>query len=237
MLQISPGRQLAARQAKDGIALAVFGKHIAPVIHHRDLVGLEPFHGIGDQKADGVDRGRGQLGLRLGADEDRSAGMLVIVQQQAVFRHHDHDAGRFHFIQLADGAGQFPLDRADVVRPLHEVRDAKVGFVKNLETDAIPMRDSLGRELHAHEVDLILGHVDRAPALANLVRHFQFIEDPDDLGGFGVIQLSIKQRVIHAAGPKGQAQQRGHHDPGGEHDADPLVEAELLPDAEKLPAQ
>ena len=158
----------------------------------------------------------------------------MIVQQQTVLRHHDHHPRRFHFIELADRSRQLALDGSHVICPLHEIRDAKVRLVKNLEPDAIAMRQALRGQLHSHQVDLVSRHVNRPAGLTGLVGDFHLIQHRDDFRGLGVVQLSVKKGKINPAGPKSQTAQRNRHHPGGQHNTDALVQAQLLPDGQEL---
>jgi hypothetical protein len=163
------------------------------VVHDGDRVGLQAFHGIGDQEADRIDGGRRKLGAAAQTNEHGSRGPLLVVHQQTVFRHHNHHAGGLHLIQLADGAGQFALDGAQVIGALDEIRNAEIGFVENLESDAVALGDALGGELHSHEMHLVGRHIHRAVG-AGAIRHFGVIERRDDLGGLAVVEFAVQQR-------------------------------------------
>ena len=61
LLIIAPGGKLVAGQTGDGIVLLILGEDVALVVHHGNVVGLEAFDTVGDEKTNGIDRGRGQL--------------------------------------------------------------------------------------------------------------------------------------------------------------------------------
>ena len=168
------------------------------------------------------------------ADKDRGGGLALGVSEQAVLRHDDHDAGGFHLVQLADGAGQFALDGAGVIGALHEIGDAEIGLVENLESHPFAAGNALAGHLHAHLIDLVGGNEDGAAAAADLVGDLGLVQGGDDLGGFALVQFAVEQGEIGAAGPKGHAGQAAEHGQGGQGDADALVEAELFPDARQL---
>ena len=137
LFQVAAGGELRAGQAGQRIVVAVLGKHVAEIVHDGDVVGLESFDGIGDQKADGIDGLRLELGVAAHADKHRGGGIFVLVEQQPVFRQHDHHARRFDFVELADGAGQFALHGADIIGALHEIGDAEIRLVENFKAHAV----------------------------------------------------------------------------------------------------
>ena len=158
--------------------------------------------------------GGGQLAAALDADKDRGGGLALGVGEQAVFRHDDHDAGGFDLVKLADGAGQFALDGAGVIGALHEIGDAEIGLVENLEADAFAAGNALAGHLHAHLINLVGGDQDGAAAAADLVGHLGLVQGGNDLGRFAFVQFAVEQGVIGAAGPKGQGGQTAEARPG-----------------------
>ena len=234
MFVITAGAELVVGKTGHGIVLLVFGEDVALVVHHGNVVRLQTFHAVGDEEADGIHGGRRQLAVAAHAHEHRGGGLARAVGQQTIFRHHDHHARAFDLVKLADGAGEFALDGAGVIGALHEIGDAEVGLVKNLEAHAFAARDALAGHLHADLINLVGGHHDGAAAAADLVGDLGFVQGGDDLGGLGFVESAIEQGIINAAGPKGDSAQARENHQRGHHDADALVEAELLPDAEEL---
>ena len=221
---------MVVRETGDRIGLLVFGEDVSKIVHDGDAVDRETFNRIGHKEADGVDRARRQLAVAAHAHEDGGGGLLLIVHEQTVLRHDDHDAGVFDLIDLADGTGQFTLHGAQVIGALHEVGDAEVGLVENLEAHALAAGNALGRHLGAHRIDLVGRHENAAAAAAAcLVGDFRIVERGHDLGGLGVIKLAVEQRVFGAARPDGEADQARQHHARAEHEADALVKAELFP--------
>ena len=190
LLEVAAGDELRAGQAGHGIVVGIFRKRIAQVVNDGDVVRLQPFHGIRHEETDGVDGRRRQLRVAAHAHENGRGRIFVLVEQQAVFRQHDHHARRRDLVNLADGAGKFALHGAGVVRALDEIRDAEVRLVENLEAHAFALRNALGRQLHPHRINLVLRHQDRTAA--GLVGNLGVVERGDDLGGLGIAKSRHK---------------------------------------------
>ena len=235
LFEIAAGGELVVGKAGDGIILLVFREDVALVVHHGNIVGLQAFHAVGDQEANGIDGGRRQLAVALDADKDGGGGFARAVGQQPVLRHDDHDAGGFDLIELADGAGQFALNGTGIIGALNEIGDTETGLVENLKADPFTAGNALAGHLHPDLVDFVRWHENGAAAAADLIGDLGFIERGDDFGGLPFVQFAVKEGVIHAAGPESHGGEAGqHYDRGGE-DADALVQAELLPDGGELP--
>ena len=220
---------MVVRETGDRIGLLVFGEDVSKIVHDGDAVDRETFDRIGHKEADGVDRARRQLAVAAHAHEDGGGGLLLIVHEQTVLRHDDHDAGVFDLIDLTDGAGQLALHGPQVIRALHKVGDAEVRLVENLEAHALAAGNALGRHLGAHRIDFVGWHENAAAAATRLVGDLRVVERGHDLGGLGVIKLAVEQRVFGAARPDGEADQARQHHARAEHEADALVKAELFP--------
>ena len=196
------------------------------------MIGLEAFDGVGDEEADGVDGLRLELGIAAHTDKNGRGGILVLVEQQAVFRLHDHHARRLDFIDLADGAREFALHGAGVVGALDEIGNAEVRLVENLEAHALALRNILGRELHPHRINLVLRHQNRAAA--GLVGNFRVVKHGDDLGRFTVGKPAVEQAVIGARRPQRKGDQPADQHKSRGRDADALAGAELAPNIAEL---
>src|SRR5205085_2656357 len=105
------------------------------------------------------------------------------------------------------------------------------------EADALAAWNTFGGELHADGIDLICRHGDAAAPAADLVRYFSFVQRSDDFRGFGLVQFTVEQRVIGAAGPKHQSAEPGENHQSGQKKADTLVDPKLLPNRVELSTQ
>src|SRR5262249_10330210 len=117
---------------------------------------------------------------------------------------------------------------------LHEIRDAKIRFVKNLEAHAVALRDAASGQLHAHQVHLVGRHEDGTAAGPDFVRHLGIVQRSDDLGGFAVGKFSVQQTVFSTRRPERESAESANDDERGGDDADALAGAELAPDLEQL---
>ena len=158
----------------------------------------------------------------------------MAVDEQPVFRHDDHHAGGLDEIDLGNGAGKLALECTQIIGALHEVRDSEIGFVKDLEADAFAAGDAFGGELGTHRVDLVARHHDGGAAAAGAIGDLGVVEGAHDAGGFGVIELAVKQDVIEAIGPKGESDETGKDGDGGDDDGDALVQTQLFRGLMKL---
>src|SRR6185312_7550837 len=101
LLKIASGGKLIAGKAGDGIVLLIFGKHVALVIHDRNVVGLKTLDTVGDEKTNGGDRGSWQLTAALHLHENGSGGFALAIGEKAVFRHDYHHARGIDLVELA----------------------------------------------------------------------------------------------------------------------------------------
>jgi hypothetical protein len=103
-----------------------------------------------------------------------------------------------HAIELADGAAELALDRAQVIGALHEVGDAEVATVEYLEADRAAGGHAFGREVHAHAVDVLARNVDRGAAAGELVGDRLRVERGDDVARILGIQAAVEQLHVRS---------------------------------------
>lgn len=96
--------------------------------------------------------------------------------------------------EIADGAGQFPFQRAQMVDVLYEIRRGEgIALVEDLVADAAAGRQALAGEIHAQPADIALGHENRLPVIARLVADAAQIKVAQDGGGILKRQVGVEQ--------------------------------------------
>jgi hypothetical protein len=224
---------LAGGGAERGVLLEVFGEDATPLVDDGDLVRNEALHRVSDEVADGVD-GVGVEATGGELDENGGGRLDVLIgQQEAVFRLHDHEAGGADALKLGDGASELALESAAVVGALHEIGEAELALVEDLEADAVAGGNALSGHLHAEAVDLIGGNVDGGAAVGDFVRNVLRLELAHDGGGVFLGETAVEELEIGTSRPHDQRDEADHDDAGGEDDRDALVEAEFLPECEE----
>ena len=94
------------------------------------------------------------------AHDDRGRRLRRLAREQRPLGQHQMDPGRLDAVDGADGAGQFALERAQMVDVLDEAGGAeRIRFVEDLIADAAALGQAALGELHAQPRDLVL----RAP--------------------------------------------------------------------------
>ena len=94
------------------------------------------------------------------------------------------DPGGLDAVDGADGAGQFALQRAQMIDVLDEAGGAeRVGFVEDLVADAAALGQAALGELHAQPGDLVLWHHDDGAVVAQFVGDRLAFQVLDDGGG------------------------------------------------------
>jgi hypothetical protein len=88
--------------------------------------------------------------------------------------------------------------------------------------------------LGAHRVDLVARHHDGGAAAAGAIGNLGVVEGAHDAGGFGVIELAVKEDVVGAIGPKGESDETDKDGDGSDDDGDALIQTQLLPGLMKL---
>ena len=136
-------------------------------------------------------------------------------KQRTLGQHQMHPRG-LNAVDGADGAGQFALERAQMIDVLDEAGGAeRVGFVENLVADAAALGQAALGELHAQPGDLVLRHHDHRAFVAQFERYrltFQVLDDPRGVLGREVGKQGGHLRRGDAHDDKGEeADQRGCH--------------------------
>ena len=129
-------------------------------------------------------------------------------------------AGALHAGELADGAGQFALQRAGVVDLLHKVGLTDLDLVEDLKADALPHQTASSGNLDALVVDHFLRHHDGGAVVGKFIRNLFRFEHTEDAVGVLAAQVGIQDAVVGARGVDGQAndgRQQHHGTTGGEH--------------------
>ncbi len=176
----------------------------------------------------------GNCALPLTRTKTEAVGLRMTVGQQPVFRHDDHDAGRFDLVELADGAGQFALHGAGVIGPLHEIGNAEIGLVKYFETRRLRRAECPCRPFAcAPDKPCPPGRRwNRRRALDRALWPRPARRSPWTLRLRPVCRKAANNR---GGWTRNATPPRPHEDHDrGDDDADALIEAELFPDAGEL---
>ena len=132
--------------------------------------------------ADGADLLRFEAAAH--AHHDRGRRLRRFAREQRPLRQHQMDAGGLDAVDGADGAGEFALQRAQMIDVLDEARGAeRVGFVEDLVADAAALGQAALGELHAQPRDLVLRHHDHGAFVAQLEGNRLAFQVLDDAGG------------------------------------------------------
>lgn len=113
------------------------------------------------------------------------------------------DLGKF-----GDGTGQFALQGALVVDALYEVGLPDLGFVKELEADALPMQGAFAGEFEPGFIDHVCGHLDGSSRIGDPVRDFFLLQVTHDAGRIFLVQLAVKGPVVDHVHPEDHAEER-----------------------------
>ena len=132
--------------------------------------------------ADGANLLRFERAAHPHHDRGRWFGRLA--RKQRPLGQHQMDAGRLHAVDGTDGAGQFALERAQMIDVLDEAGGAeRVGFVEDFVTDAAALGQPALGKFHAQPRDLVLRHHDHGAIVAQLERNRLAFQVFDDAGG------------------------------------------------------
>ena len=144
--------------------------------------------------ADGADLLRFELPRTRTTIEADGSGLA---REQRPFRQHQMDAGGLDAVDGADGAGEFALQRAQMVDVLDEARGAeRVGLVENLVADAAALGQVAFGQLHPQPRDLVLRHHDDRAFVAQLERNRLALQILDDAGEGSSVGRSVNRVVI-----------------------------------------
>ncbi len=173
-------------------------KNAAAIVDDGNLVRTEALHGVGYEVADGVDL----VGLEAAAahvDENGSGGLTPCSVRRrrfsgcTIITRAARTPG-----ELADGAGEFALEGAEVIGALDEVAQAELALVEDFEAHALAARDALAGEIHAELVDACRREPNGRAAGGNLVRDVLRLQVADDGGGILVAHARVEQLVSRA---------------------------------------
>jgi hypothetical protein len=170
------------------------------------------------------------------ADVDEHGGgrlHALIGEEEPILRLYNHHAGGADAVQLRDRAGEFTLHGAQVVGPLHEIGEAKLAFVENLEAHAIAAGQSLAREIHADLVHHVARHLDGGAAGGDLMRNILGLQLADDRCGILLTHARVEQLVVGSLGPEHDARHTAEHGHGCNDQRHALVETELFPEIQE----
>ena len=117
------------------LALGAVGQQASALVDDRDLVGLQAFHGGGDEMADRAHLARVELAGHL--QRDGGAGLLAVALEQLALGDDEMDPRRLDAREGPDGAGELAFQRAQRVDVLHEAGGREgVALVEDLVADA-----------------------------------------------------------------------------------------------------
>jgi len=111
-------------------------------VHHSDVVGLEPLHATRHQVDHGLNLLRAQLFPRGQTEENGGRGGFLLLQKKLLLGDDDAHPGKFHSVELLDGAPQLPFQGAQPGDSLMKVAHAHLGLVEELVTHPSPLGES-----------------------------------------------------------------------------------------------
>ena len=211
----------ACRIAELGIGFQVFGKDIAGVVDHGDIIDFQPLHRAGNQRADGINGRLIELGAsRIHKHGCRGAGIGGAHEETALGEHNHHARG-FDALHLRHRAAQFTLEGAGVVCALNKVADAEIAAIEDFKSNAVRCRQAFRCQIHPDAVDILRIHEDRAASSTDLERDALGFELFDNFGGFFFAEFAVEELHIRPLGPveHGSDAQSHRHACGGNDDA------------------
>jgi hypothetical protein len=180
-----------------------------------DLFGLQIGHRGGDDVADGLDLGTGQLAA-ADADDHRGGGFSGIGLEQLAARQGDHDPGGIDAAHGQDGAGQLALEGPLFIEVLLELGLAQDRLaVEDFVADRAGGDEALAGDQHTRLTDFIAAHEDgRAVSLGGIF-DAGGVEGGGDLGGLLQVEVGVQQGVGGLADAQHDGDQHGR-DAGGD---------------------
>ncbi len=174
-------RALIGLAGEHGIVAAVTagGQQRARVVDDGDALRGEAFDGGGDQVLDGADF----AGREYAADreDDRGGGVLLLALEQLTFRQDEMDPAGLDAGEGGDGAGEFALQRSDIVDILNEAGGAqRILLIEDLVADLTARRQAVFGKRHAHRGDLVARHEDGVTIAADFVGDVLGLQLGDD---------------------------------------------------------
>ena len=164
------------------VAGRTVGEQPSGFVDDRDVLGLEPVDRGSHEVADGAHLLAFERAAHL--EHDRCGRLDLLAREQRTLGQHQMDAGGLHPVECPDGAGEFALQRAQMVDVLNEARRAeRVGLVEDLVADAAALRQPAFGEFHAQPGDPVPRHHDDGAVVPHLVGNHLPIELLDDRGG------------------------------------------------------
>ena len=164
--------------------------------------------------ADGADLRR--LERAAHPHHDRGRRLRRLAGEQRPLRQHQMDAGGLDAVDGADGAGEFALQRAQMVDVLDEAGGAeRVRLVEDLVADAAALGQVAFGELHAQPRHLVLRHHDHGAFVAQLEGDGLAFEVLDDQGG--IIGVEVGEERGHLRRGDAHDDEREKSDQRGGH--------------------
>src|SRR5215216_438781 len=153
------GRAALFTDGDIGFLAGAVSQQPAGFVDDRHPLRLQSVDGGGDDMADGADLLRFEAAAH--PHHDRGRRLRHLAREQGPFRQYQMDAGGLDAVDGADGAGEFTLQRAQMVDVLDEARGAeRIGLVENLVADAAALGQVAFGQLHPQPRDLVLWHHD-----------------------------------------------------------------------------
>ncbi len=184
-IRFSKPARRSSPMALSALGAGAVGEQLTGFIDDRDPLRLQAVDGGGDDVADRLDLLR--LERSAHPHHDRGRRFRRFARKQRALGQHQMDAGGLDAVDGADGAGQFALERAQMIDVLDEAGGAeRVGFVEDLVADAAALGQAALGELHAQPGDLVFRHHDDGAVVAQLEGYrlaFQVLDDPGGVLG------------------------------------------------------
>ena len=215
-LQPGLGRLLCVLGRGGAETLGVRAGRQGPVgrVGQGDLLGLHVGHRRGDDIADGLDLGTGQLAA--GDTHNHRGGRFGRVRlEQLAARQGDHDPGRVDPAHRQDGAGQLALEGAFLVEVLLKLGLAEHRLiVENFVADRARSHQPLAGNQHARLAHLIATDEDGRAVSLGGVFDPGGVESGRDLGRLLEVEVGVQQGIRSLADAQHDGDQHGR-DAGG----------------------
>jgi hypothetical protein len=183
------------RGGAEALGVGAGGQGAVGGVGQGDLLGLHIGHRGGDDVADGLDLGAGQLAARH-ADDHRGGGIGGLGLEQFAARQGDHHPRGLDAAHGHDGARQLAFEGALLIEVLLELGLAQHRLVvEDFVADAARGHEPLARHQHAGLAHLVAADEDRRAVALGAVFDAGAVQRGGDFRGFTQVEVGIQQGV------------------------------------------